>query len=71
MNATYGMDLLLALDGMNYVAFIFFLFSSPEDKKTFLTVTGEWNGQMFAKYADREVIKERGQYPLLSLSLLA
>ncbi|XP_078354846.1 oxysterol-binding protein-related protein 9-like isoform X1 [Oculina patagonica] len=27
---------------------------SPEDKKTFLTVTGEWNGQMFAKYSDRE-----------------
>lgn len=28
--------------------------TSPEDKKTFLTITGEWNGQMFAKYSDRE-----------------
>ncbi|XP_029208493.2 oxysterol-binding protein-related protein 9-like [Acropora millepora] len=24
------------------------------DKKSFLTVTGEWNGQMYAKYADKE-----------------
>ncbi|XP_073259098.1 oxysterol-binding protein-related protein 9-like [Porites lutea] len=24
------------------------------DKKCFLTITGEWNGQMFAKYADKE-----------------
>lgn len=27
---------------------------SPDDKKPFVTITGEWNGQMFAKYADRE-----------------
>ena len=31
-----------------------FTFRSP-DKKSFLTVTGEWNGQMYAKYADKEV----------------
>jgi len=27
---------------------------SPDDKKTFLSITGEWNGQMFAKFPDRE-----------------
>lgn len=31
-----------------------FTFRSP-DKKSFLTVTGEWNGLMYAKYADKEV----------------
>ncbi|XP_068727624.1 oxysterol-binding protein-related protein 9-like [Montipora capricornis] len=27
---------------------------SPDDTKSFLTVVGEWNGQMFAKFADKE-----------------
>lgn len=27
-----------------------FLFSSPNDKKSFCSVEGEWNGVMYAKY---------------------